>query len=282
MPPHSGKFAVVGSTSTTKGWTIEESNAATAYTTSNLQCGTGRSKGVHDWTGTVTGHGGLPPYLAGESFSFVGYTAPEDDVSGNGWTASGTAVVSSVAITWDFSGASVLSYVITFGGDGALSWALGTTTDSTDVIAEAICGVEIKNDTTAFADVSQCVFTLTSDVQTYVNSSTSVAGKCWTKRKAGKIDWTVALTQECNVRDGLTNAPAQGTDVKLRLYIDGTDFWDLQWGHVMGYAGLTADTDSGALIGRTINFSMNGFNVTLGTITAPGAADPFWGTDTTP
>ena len=280
----SGKFAVVGSTSTTQGWTINETNSLNKFSTSNLKCGTARKKGVFDWVGTYKGLGGLPPHLPGETVAFTGYLGPTDEVSGVGQTVSGNIIILSSVITWDFQTAAIISWVNNYGGHLAATWGTGTVTDVTDVEAPETYGVDVDNNGTIFDDVTQGVLTLSSDVKTYVNSSTHVGGKCWTGRKAGIIDWTYALSQECSDRDqagGLDGAPAIGsTDNYLKLFVDGTDYWGLKWGAVAGYSGLSADNDSGDIIARTINFEKNGWDegtTSLGEIFTPGElVTPWW------
>ena len=118
---------------------------------------------------------------------------------------------------------------------------------------------------------------ITSEVQTYVNSSTIVGLKCWTGRKAGPIDYTVSLGQECNERGAaLDAAPAIGLNLALKMYTSGVNYWDLEWAKVIGYSGLTVDIESGAIISRTIDLAMNGFNPSAGKITQPGAGSDWW------
>ncbi len=266
MSEHSGKFAKLGGVSTTSGWTLDEQNDAKEFSTSNLACGMARRKGKCTWTGTVKGYGGMPPFMPGEEFSFFGYTAPDNDISGPGQTAVGVARVSQVVITWNYADSEILDWQITFQGCLGLSWQSLDITDTTFVDnIDTICGAGIKTahggEFVDFEHVTQVVLTITNDLKLISNSSTIVDGVCTTDCRAGKTDFTLAITQECNERDdagGLPSAPPKGTDCEFQLFINNTEFWDLKWAHVMGYAGLTADNDSADILTRTINFAKNG------------------------
>lgn len=278
MGAHSGKFATVGSMSTTKGWSVSETSSPAKFVTSNLSGGSGRTKGIFDWTGSVNGLGGDVPHMPGESFTFTGFLAPDNDVSGNGSSISGTALVESIVIDWDFAAAEPLAWTLNFGGHLAATWSTATVTDTTDVNAVTPCGLLVKNGTDTLTDVTTVSMTISNELQTFVNSSTYAAGTCWTGRKAGNIDWTVAITQQASNR-GVANAPDMGTNNILSLYTTATEYWYLKWGHVENYSGIAADTDSGAIVERTINYSMNGWNAAQGSIQRPGAGSAWWGTD---
>jgi len=231
MAVHSGKFATVGSMSTTKGWTVSETSSPAKFVTSNLQNGAGRTKGVFDWTGTVNGLGGDAPHMPGETFTFTGYTAPDNNVSGSGQQISGQAIVESITINWDFATSEPLNWTLNFGGHLGWTWAAGTTTDTTDVVAPVPCGLDIVNGSDTLTDVTTVALTITNELQTYVNSSTYSGGTCYTGRKSGNMDWTCAITQQDNLR-GVANAPGIGTNNILKLYTSSTDYWYLSWGHI--------------------------------------------------
>lgn len=263
MPEHSGKFASVGTVSTSSGFTLSEVNDASSFSTSNLSCGTGRRRGKRSWSGTVKGYGGMAPFQAGEEFPFAGLTSPDSDVAGTaGQTASGTARVSQVVITWDFAEANILSWEITFTGCLELTWSSLIVVDTTDIEVPTVCGTKILNGITEMEHVTQVVLTMTTEVKTFVNTSTYVNGKCWQGCRSGISDFTLSIAQECTARDeagGLPSAPPIGTDHILKVYTSNTEFYELKWAHILGYSGLAADNESGDVITRTIDAAKNGF-----------------------
>ena len=281
MSEHSGKFARLGAASTSAGFTLTETNDSRKYSASNLQCGTGRKKGKFDWNGTAKGYGGLPPFMPGQTFPFEGYTAPSNDVSGPGDTAIGEAIVTQVVITWNFEDVEIIDWQITFAGNGPLTWDNGSVvTDTTDPTIPSTCGLQIQNGTDSFDHVTEVVLTITSDVKEFTNTSTHANGMCWVGRRAGVIDFTLAISQQCTDRaqdNSLKSAPAIGTDHEIKLYVDSSTFWNLKWVHITGYSGLSADNETADIIARTINGEMNGYveGQGIGEITVPGGT-VFW------
>lgn len=283
MSVHSGKFGVVNGQSTSMGWNLTDGQAAQPFRTSNSACGTIRRQGVRSWSGSYNMAGGTPSVMPGDSISWAGYTAPDDDVSGTGQRASGTALVSSVVITWNWETAEILKHVVNFVGHLALTWDQGVYSDATSVVAPEVCGTKVQYDDATkkvITDLKSASLTISSDIKSYVNSSTYVGSKCWTGQKAGPIDFEIALVQDCNERDesgGDDHAPPLGTDLALEMFVDSTDYWDLQWAQVMEYSNLTVDNDTGDIISRTINLAMNGNKAgTNGSITKPGAGSAWW------
>lgn len=279
MTVHSGKHGVVNAQSTVRNWTVNETQAPARGVASNTLLGPVRKRGVHDWTGSYGAYGGIPVVMPGEIFTFTGYTSPDDDVSGVGQTLTGQAIVESVAITWNWAAGEMLSYVTNFGAAGALTASTGTITDVTTPDMPEIGLTKWQYEPTApgFLDIpnlTQAVLNISCALQTYVNSSTVIAGKVWTFRKSGVIDWNVALTQQDNERSTLFTI---GDDVKLKGFINATEFWDLQWGHVRDFSGLNVDRESGAIIQRTINMDMNGILAGVaGRIRKPAAVSDWW------
>lgn len=279
MPPHSGKFGAVNGVSTSRSWTFEDVSSPHVFSGSNLVCGKARKRGTLDWTGSISGYGAIPPAMPGEAIAFVGYVAPDNDTSGNGDQVAGSAVVTQATVNFNWENGEPINWTLAFGGNGPNAWTVGTqVTDSTNVDAPDICGTGIVIDDgsdTPINDVTSATLTITSDVKTYVNSSSYSGGKCWTRRKGGHIDWTLAVNQQCTKR-GVAAAPEIGTNPILQLFVDDTDFWLLKWAHVVSYTGITVDMETGNITGRTINFAKNGWNGSLGEVTKPGALVTWW------
>lgn len=281
---HSGKFGVVNGASTVRNWTAEDTAAVKAYSASNAKGGKLRSAGIRSWSGSYSGYGHTPLHLPGESFSFLGYVAPEDDTLGsNGYRLSGTALVSSVVINWAWTGEDVLiNHVVNFAGHLGLAYADGAAiTDATTpaeynvrMIADAMTHSTdgfVANDV-GFDHVTQMSLTITNDLKPYVNSSTVVANEIWTGQKPGHIDWTLALTYESTAKPLTLNTQ----DYSLRLWVDDTQYWALAFAKAMSYTGLNVDIESGSIVSQTVNLAMSAHDgAGYGHILEPGGTQ-FW------
>lgn len=274
MGLHSGKHGVVNGISTVGQWSISETQAPARGIASNTKFGPVRKHGVRSWNGSFNAFGATPSVLPGESFSFLGYGAPANDVSGNGFRYSGGALVSGVTINWNWSNGEMINHTVNFDGNLELAKAVGAAIiDVSAIDMPEVCGTKIEievNGTGGFSELENLVsatLNITCALQSYANSSTHINGKCWTGQKAGPIDWSLAITQQ---NDGGDNAFDIGDELALRLYVNDTAYWLLKFGHVRDFSGITVDRQSGAIIQRTINIDMNAYyNNTYGTITLP-------------
>lgn len=280
MPVHSGKLGVVNGKSTVQNWSISDEQNLAAAVASNTALGRVRRPGVNSWSGNYAQKGGTPPVMPGETFSFVGYTAPTDNVSGNGLKYTGDAVVKSVAISWNWASGEIIGSTTEFDGHLALAAADGTQiADITapDVPTIALAKIQFSADDTTFTDVANVTtvtLTITNDVQAYVNSSTVVSNTLWTGQRAGNYDWNMAIAMQDVKRTDVV----KGTQYSWKIFVDATTFWKLKWGRVKNFTGLTVDRDSGAIIAQTVNVEMDGTKESdgvLGHILKPGGTQ-FW------
>lgn len=265
----SGRFGVVNGQSTVRNWSINHISAAQKYVASNTRGGAGRRHGVQDFNGSFGGYGYSPTVLPGQLFSFSGLTAPTsgiEDTPGILWN--GAAIVDSVAITYSWAAAEIVSWVCNFSGNGELTSTSGTLADATEPRVFQVCGSNVEINDEIQEDLVNAVFTLTAENQAYVNSASVINGKCWTKRRPGNIDWTLALTQQ---QDG--PAPV-GTTTQGIIELPGG--WGLSWGHLESLSSLMVDRETGAIIGRTLNYAMDGYKDAIGAIISP--LGPFWPT----
>lgn len=262
MGVHSGKFAVVNGVSTVQNWTITDTEALVRFLASNTSGGDARRRGVRSWTGNFNAYGVTPAYFPGAIMAFKGYTAPDNDVSGNGVCANGNAIIDSLVINWDWSTAAIIKHTINFSGHLGITWDVSTATDATDPDAPEVCGakVEISLDDSTFEELENVVsaaLTITAANQSYVNSSTD----CDTGRKAGTLGFTLSLVLQDNA---VYDVLPKGADVAVRLYYNATDFWLLRFAKVKEYTGITCDNETGAIIQATVNLEMNGNSVDYG------------------
>jgi len=274
----SGRYGQVNGVNTLRQWSINDTLSPAKAVASNTLQGTARKKGVRNWSGSFNTFGAAKNLvLPGDSFSFVGYGAPDNGVAGAaGLRYSGTALCKSVAITWNWESGDILSQVVQFEGSLELTKASGA--DPGDAVAPVLPEVgptDIKwaaGNLTNFAslpNMTQATLTITAAVTPYVNSSTYINGFLWTGKKAGPIDWTLAIQQEDTER--LTNIFEIGDVVNLKLFTDASLYWLLTYGFVRDFTGITVNRETGAIISRTINIDMNAYyGSTAGQIAMPG------------
>ena len=267
MGVHSGKFGTIDGINTVRQWSINDAGETKPYVASNTLGGTGRRRGNEDWSGTANCYGCRPPVMPGDPLAFVGYTAPSDDVEGsNGARYSGDAMVNQVAISWNWEAGDPLSYVLNFEGNGVLSGAPGAAVpDATFPDVPVIIGRPMlwgavdaapgSSEYEELDDVQSASLTITTANPSYVNSSTSGG----TRRKAGNVDWTLAITMH---NEGGIDLPFSKGDLIGVLLPSGVDdeYWDLRWGIVKDFTGITVDREGGAIISATINIEMAGFD----------------------
>ncbi len=265
MGVHSGKFGVVNGMSTMRNWNITDSMSPQAYVASNTLFGTGRRRGTETWNGNFGCYGHTPPVMPGERFEFLGYTAPDNDVSGPGLRYKGNALVENVQISWNWGAGEIINAVVNFQGDVGLEIQSGANElyDLTVPTVPPVVGTKIQyslNDGGAWADWENLLsaqLTLSCQMLEYVNSSSVDAeNRVWTGRKAGNIDWTLAITEQDNDRAKFD----KGDSIMLRLYVAADRWYELKWGQIAEFTGITVDRESAAIIQQTVNVNMNGFN----------------------
>lgn len=274
----SGKLGLVNGINGIKNWSLEESIANFAKVTSATECGTERNSGVKSWSGSFDIDTHTPPatLIPGLTFAFAGYTGPTTGVEGtNGQLFTGTARVDSVTINWPIQAGEDIMSSVSFTGDGVLtSNASGSPT--LDVSQPALiptCGTKLDYGAAAseveLADVLDMNLTFTAGNSTYNSSSSS----CWTKTVPGPIDWSLSVTI------GNDNRPfTLGEAVRLRAWVDGTDYWLLEYGRFAGYSGLVVDRSSNSIVQQTLTFEMTTQNDsgTEGVVTVPGGGTNWW------
>ena len=258
MTVHSGRFGTIDGIPAVRNWQINDDASLSAFANSATRRAQGRRKGVSQWGGSYGAHGAVPIVLPGELFDFLGYTAPDTDVEGTaGITYSGNAIVDSFGVAWDWAGGSVLAHQIGFSGNLALTKtpADAAVLDASVSDPEYPCPTKITYSVdgitfTELTDLVQASFNIQAQNSAYVNSSTG----CNTGRKAGLIDWNLSMTTENNnLGGGLTKF----TDYWFRLYITATTYYELKFGMVKSFSGLTIDEESGRIISHTINVEAN-------------------------
>lgn len=261
MAQHSGRFGMVNGASTVQDWSVEDSQQLFEVVASNTAGATGQTGSVEDWQGNFTCFGYTPFAMPGDQFSFIGYTAPDNDASGVGWTYSGQALISQLVANWNFTAGEVLSLAYDFQGHLALTpnAAAAQISDGTVASAPLVQATKIQYSTdngstwTNWTAVSTVAFTVTNGLQTYVDSDTIVNSRIWTGRKKGISKATIAITEHNNDRTRFI----KGQQLMLRLYVTSTLFWEIKWAKVENFSGLKVDMKSGAILQQTVNLKFS-------------------------
>lgn len=264
MGVHSGKFGVVNGYSTVRNWAVVDTMTFQEIVASNTRGGKARRKAIHDWNGSFGGWGACPAVMPGVEFTFQGYTAPDDDTEGSaGVCYEGPAIVESVQIVWNWEAGEVINWTVTMAGNGRLTTSSDVYEDVTDLDAPPVCGTKIEyldgdngdgsDAHTEWDNAAQATLNITAANLTYVNSSTIESGECWTKRKPGIIDWSLAVVEQDNIRTKFD----KGDDLFIKLYANAVDYWHLAFAKVREFTGLTVDRETGAILAQTVNMDAN-------------------------
>jgi hypothetical protein len=275
MAVHSGRFGVVNGVSTVGEWSIADAGTLAEAVASNTAFGTARRPGVEEWSGSYQPYGYAPPsgQMPGDSISFIGYMAPDNDQGGVGEEYSGTAMLKQLAVNWNWASGEIISFQTDFDGHLALTPtpATGPHLDSSVPSFPQIGGTFFSYATvspwtsyTTWTDLVSATWTLKNNVQPYVNSSTwlGTPGRFWTGRKQGIYDWTLAVTEQ-NVDRARFK---KGDQLALRLYVTQSLYWELWWGMVRDFTNIVVDRKTGKIITQTINIDMQVSDVTAGTL----------------
>lgn len=283
MPNLSGKHSVVNGISTMRNWNVELTQDVKIYAASNTDGAKDRVEGPHKWSGSLDAYGATPLWLPGSLNAFTGYTAPADGVGGSaGQTYTGNVRIDNVAISINPQSGDIISHVVNFTGDGP--WAEASTAAIVDATLPDVpkpCPIKVVRDPLGtpidITGITAITLTLTAENLTTVNADTYDVGtnKCWQETRAGIIDWTMTIARE----EDVTESPNVGDNDHLHVYVSASEYYDLLWGQVVGYTGITVDRETGAIINHTLNYGMKSFNGAQGRIQLPGAVSAWWGID---
>lgn len=276
----SGQFAAVAGVPALGMWSVTRSRPSNAMKHSGTRGGTNRRPGIGSWQGSLSAKGGLPAGLPGAPLSFVGYSGPANHTEGGaGVRHSGTVYVTDVTIKWDFATNAVVGYDLNFVGHLGLTRTEGVAiTDSTSTVEvpSSLCALKhdvgVTGDYTALTDMTTASLKISSEVASFVNSST---GNETGRRASALVDWEFSATIQRS-----DTILAEGAEVALQLFTTADLFWELKFGQVREYAGITANRESGEIISQTLVIEMASNRATtgaLGSILVPGGAQ-YWPT----
>jgi hypothetical protein len=287
MPRMSGKYGAINGLSTVRNWNAAITNTPFSYSASNTRAGTGRNRGIRDWTGSFQQLMHTPNVVPGEIFTFEGFLAPTTgDYGTAGPAKTGSAIVQSVVIVWAWDTNEPINCTVNFAGVTPLEDATATITDLTIPDMEIPEGKFLKYGAAAdtFADImagtvgddlintSRATLTMTCTNPEFVDSNT--AG--WRGRVKGKMDWTLEIARN---DVSLADRPFDIDDIiSIVLPVSATEYWGIKFARVMNFSGVTVDINEGGILTETISMGMQATDVVegMGEIVAPGSVTPFW------
>ena len=279
MPAINGVGAVIDSVSTGRSWSVDYSSPQVPLVASSTKNGEYILAGNKDWNATVnyflTPATLLPPFVPGADVTFKGSIDESVGVSG-------PAKVERITIRWDIEGARPIECTMSLQGNGELLRGAAVATDTTDPDAYTSIGCKLEMDVpggtpTGIDDIRTMELVMESTLVSYVSSSTGAQ----TKRLAGVFKATFSYTL---YPGALSDLPEAGDVFEALLYVNGTDYYTLQWVVVNGVTGIEVNRETAAVVGATVNCNFTGWTkiatvLTEGKITTPDDEDYIWGTE---
>ena len=267
--PLSGKYGAIDAVKDITNWSITETSEPVESVTSATKGGRRRSSGIKDASGSYAGKGGDPIVKPFVKHAFKGYSAPDDEVYGSaGITYEGDVYANSITINFNPSGNEDINHSVDFAFDQGVVIGSGFYKDDGPPYLSSVCPFKIEYGAAGaeveIEHISTATLTFTVDILEYVNSSTN----CTKGRKPGPLDWSLDITIEDNVRP----IPIQA-DERLKVWINATEFFILEFGHLASYSDFNVDIESGAIISQTMNWMMQAYEqdalTTIGQIIWP-------------
>ena len=218
-------------------------------------------EGVVDWTGYYIAHGHTPGTNPGGALTFKG--SIDMDVDTN-MTVEGTGMVERWSVFWDYANNRPITHKVDFGANGTAitygdtaiddagppAWFMSNDTvvaagDPEDVHGSVQLGTPIEDpaytDYTDLAGVVMASLSFWSEVEPYVNSSTSNN----TYRAMGNMGWMVDLA--VNI-DATNTMQTLGAYQAVKLFVDTTTFWEAQWVSFKKVGPLTVEVQGRNLV----------------------------------
>jgi hypothetical protein len=255
----SGKHGAVNGVPSVRNWTLNILNQVETRIHSASRGGPERHQGIEDWNAVIEGFGGNPGIFPGEDLTMSLFTGPSTGVFGaTGLAYTGTAIVDSLTINWSWQPNQSINWSANISANSCIGYTEADIVDSSTTCYARACGLNVYyyQDLcagTGTADVlwervESATLTITADNQAYVNSSTT----CCTYRVPGNIDWTLDIVDQEDYRviDEYDDYAA------FKLYVDGTNYWDIAWGILQGINNVRVDIESGAVKTKTNSLAM--------------------------
>lgn len=265
-----------------KNWTFDALSDSEKRVYSGTRFGTQRIPGFIEYKGSFSGFGAVPPLFAGDTFTFIGYTAPTTGVPCTPGCAFTTlSLVDSLNITWNWTKE-----------NRGVNWSINF---SSNEPAETITAFDDPCDDEVFCDDNPCDLTfimknpcaadavvefcnLVSVSLTFVATNLPYSNNstgCVVKRDIGNLDWTMEVIDQnpCII-------PVINVDYwfEIMATVNPLTRWILKYGQYLGPTAINVNMETGEIISKTNNFGMQAVNCCVpgapvrGVITAPSGA----------
>ena len=248
-------------------WQFNRSANTSKYADSSTGKGTAVTKGNINITGSIAGIGGNPILVPGTEHAFVGIS----DVAPSALSYSGTILITSLQVTVDRESAAIIEWTAGFGAQGDLTAGATAPVDETDFAvhdgASDSAGVAIVGSPDySIPGFKKWVLNLTCPEKVYTLNK-------FIHRKPGNLEGTISIdVWNKTVRDVKYDPNTIGA---VKLYIDATQFWLLNWVRFKETTNLVVDKRTQAIQGYTINgdwTAQDGVGSALGAIVRPDDA----------
>jgi len=269
-----GRDAAVNGVNCIQSWGYNRVSSSNKYRASCTNGGTGVTKGNINETGVMAGVGTNPNITPGEDFAFVGIS---DATTGSEKSYSGTIRILTLQINNPKEQGTEQTWSATFGVQGELTEGTAAVVLDPSTALNVHDGASVAAKPQVFdggptwTDIDGFKsWTLTISVP----ETTYVEGLL-THRRTGDLEASIAIDVNSN---SLRNA-LYDTNVidQLRLYVDATTFWLMEWIRFTGLNNFIVDRNANQLQGYTINGEWSVVNDAnaLGHITRPDGTHLF-------
>ena len=262
MAIYSGKDAYVNNVPCTQNWSANPGVAHQRYSSSCVPGGTNAPPGVINWTGQMAGVGAQPPvFPTGVDLAFQGVM---NNTVGSLRSLTGTILIEQLTIDINKEAYAPISWVATFGGQGALAQAASGAADAT--VSEAPNGKDLA--------IKIATVAITSDLRT----AQLVFRRPHTTYVLGGVTYRVAGNLECDINFAVHESSleiaafAPNALSLLEVFVTASTAWKMQKIRFGPKSGFVVDRVSHAIQGYTVNGMWNGAETgALGYILGPDA-----------
>jgi hypothetical protein len=242
----SGRDAYVNGVPCTQSWGFNRTGSPTRYAASCTGSGTGVTKGNINEAGTMAGIGGNPPVTPGQTVAFRGIA---DNTVGDAVAYAGNILITSLEIDCDKQAGTPINWTANFGVQGELT---PDTVGAADTTWAEHLGASVVADAQVYNGAAYVAFDLfrhwhlaiRAPEKTYVQNGL-------TYRKPGNLEADVSIDV---FNRSLRNAIYDPNVIeKVRLYIDATTFWLVEWVRFTELTGIIFNRGTQDIVGYTIN-----------------------------
>lgn len=270
--PRSGKLGFVGDyTGATltryrrvRNWVFSTNGNPEARVYSGTRFGTQRIPGHIETVGSFSGFGATPPLFVGDTFTFIGYTAPTSGIPCTpGCAYTFLALVETLNITWNWTAENKgVQWTITFSSTEVPSVITNFDDPCDDNVYcdDNVCNLSfiMMNPCAGDAIIEFCnlvsaSLTFNAKNTPYSNNSTN----CAIRREVGTLDWTMEVIDQnpCII-------PIIQADYwfEIRATVSPATSWILKYGQYQGASNFLTNVETGEIISKTNTFNMQAVN----------------------